>query len=49
MLLDAVFMTRFDHVLMEKRLAESLEIWGAIFGSVEVGTRCRDPGTGEIL
>jgi hypothetical protein len=27
MLLNAVFMTRFDHVLMEKRLAENLEIW----------------------
>jgi hypothetical protein len=26
-----------------------LAFWGGIFGSVEVGTRCRDPGTGEIL
>jgi hypothetical protein len=25
-----------------------LAFWGAIFGSVDVGTRCRDPGTGGI-
>ena len=48
-LLNPVFMTRFDRVLMEKRLAEYLAFWGAIFGSVEVGTRCRDPRTWEIL
>jgi hypothetical protein len=26
-----------------------LAFWEGVFGSAEVGTRCRDPRTGEIL
>jgi hypothetical protein len=50
MLLNAVFMrVPIRQCFDGEKAGRKLAFWGAIFGSVDVGTRCRDPGTGEIL
>jgi hypothetical protein len=32
-----------------EKASEKLALWGTISGSVDAGTGCRDPGTGEKL
>ena len=50
-LLNAAFLARLDPVFMEKMQAENWRsgLWGTILGSVDVGTGCRDTGTGGRL